>query len=445
MEFSNQKMKTIKMAPKMQPEVISREFVKPSFSTPNNHPSVHNLSFFDQIVPSFYVPLLFFYTSKNGETDHHRSTVLKISLSAALSHYYPLAGRIKDDVTVNCNDEGALFLEARLECNCAEILNNPDDEILKLLFPDSLYYKDSTLTGPVAVQVTYFKCGGMSIGICLSHKTLDMSSMTFFIKEWASLARNSEKEISPEFNIGSLYPPLDLPILTKKQEAPPVVDCVSRRIVFNGLKISNLKEMVANQVPNPTRVEVVTSLLYKSAISANAKATSSYSLKPNFMNHAMNLRTKISPALSERNIGNLIGMFPVLAREDTEIELGVLVKEFRKAKTQFSNSCANTISIKDICPLILESMKPLSEYLNVELYVCTSWCRYPFYESDFGWGKPLWVATILMNWKNFMILVDTKEGDGIEAFISLEEKAMAVFENDEELLSFCCINPSVSD
>ncbi|XP_065874660.1 tabersonine-19-hydroxy-O-acetyltransferase-like [Euphorbia lathyris] len=301
------------MAPKMQPEVISREFVKPSSSSPNNHPSVHNLSFFDQLNDSRYLPLLFFYTSKNGETEHHR---------------------IKDDVTIDCNDEGALFLEARLKCGLSEILKSPDDEILSLLLPDSLSYKDST-------------------------------------RDWS---------------------------------------CSSSKA--GGSSSSGL----------------------------HFKAISSDSLKPNFMNHAMSLRTKISPPLSERNIGYLIGMFPVLAREDKEIELGVLVKEFRKAKTQLSNSCANTTSIEDICPMILESMKPLSEYLNVELYVCTSWCRYPFYESDFGWEKPLWVATILFKLKNLMVLVDTREGDGIEAFISLEEKAMAVFENDEELLSFSCIN-----
>jgi hypothetical protein len=38
--------------------------------------------------------------------------------------------------------------------------------------------------------------------------------------------------------------------------------------------------------------------------------------------------------------------------------------------------------------------------------------------------------------------MDSKSGDGIEAFVTLEEKDMAAFECDEELLAFAALNPT---
>lgn len=38
--------------------------------------------------------------------------------------------------------------------------------------------------------------------------------------------------------------------------------------------------------------------------------------------------------------------------------------------------------------------------------------------------------------------MDTRNGDGIEALVSLEEQNMNVFEHDEELLRFASLNPN---
>ncbi|KAJ9169391.1 hypothetical protein P3X46_017593 [Hevea brasiliensis] len=437
------------MTTNMQPQIVSREKIKPSSSTPN-HKTIHTLSFFDQICPRIYVPLVFFYP-ENDHTiainDHnpgtdivHKSTVLKSSLSAALSLHYPLAGRIRDDFTIDCRDDGVIFLEAKAKCELSDILNHPREETLKLLFPDGLWYKDSILSSPLVVQITYFECGGISIAVCMCHKILDMTSMCSFINDWASLARNSGQEIRPEFNIGSSYPAVNLPIM----KPPRKVNCASRRLVFDASDIAKLKAIVANEVKNPTRVEVVTALLYKCAISASK--ASSGSLKPTVSHHAMNLRTRVFSPLSERCSGNLIGFYPVSTMEDDrEIEFFWLVKRLRQEKTQFSNTCSSeTLSGKELCLFILESVKWLRGNYpcngkDQEVYLFTSWCMFPLYEADFGWGKPEWVTTLCWEEKNFIIVMDKREGDGIEAFVTLEEEAMAMFEHDKELLDFASI------
>lgn len=66
----------------------------------------------------------------------------------------------------------------------------------------------------------------------------------------------------------------------------------------------------------------------------------------------------------------------------------------------------------------------------------TSWYGMPLYETNFGWGKPLRVGSARLPLKNLVGFVDTRNGDGIEAFISLEKQDMATFEVDNEFLSY---------
>ena len=68
--------------------------------------------------------------------------------------------------------------------------------------------------------------------------------------------------------------------------------------------------------------------------------------------------------------------------------------------------------------------------------VFTSLCRFPIYEADFGWGKPVWVGSTKMLYHNIVTFIDTKSGDGIEAWICLKEEDMVKFEMDKEVLTY---------
>lgn len=68
----------------------------------------------------------------------------------------------------------------------------------------------------------------------------------------------------------------------------------------------------------------------------------------------------------------------------------------------------------------------------------TSLCKFPLYDPDFGWGKPTWVGSPALTFKNLVVFMDTKTEDGIEAYVSLTGEDMAKFEADKELAA--CVN-----
>lgn len=73
---------------------------------------------------------------------------------------------------------------------------------------------------------------------------------------------------------------------------------------------------------------------------------------------------------------------------------------------------------------------------EVEMYRFSNWIRFPFYNIDFGFGKPIWVCTTNVPIKNIVVLMSTRAGDGIEAWVTLAEQVMAKFECHHELLEF---------
>ncbi|OWM70592.1 hypothetical protein CDL15_Pgr014265 [Punica granatum] len=81
---------------------------------------------------------------------------------------------------------------------------------------------------------------------------------------------------------------------------------------------------------------------------------------------------------------------------------------------------------------------------GVDIILCSSWCKLGFYDADFGWGMPIWVSSIGMCksvFLNLIYLVDTRSGNGIEAWVTLDEQEMALLEEDPELRAFASMNP----
>ena len=161
----------------MEVQIISQEIIKPSAPTPH-HLRTYKLSGKDQIAALAYVPVILFY-SPTSEMSSENSDYLKKAFSETLTLFYPLAGRIKDELFVDCNDDGATYIEAHVTCNMSVILQQPDIHRLEQLLPRKPDENIDELSTRVmlAAQVNYFDCGGIAVSVSVSHRVADGSSL----------------------------------------------------------------------------------------------------------------------------------------------------------------------------------------------------------------------------------------------------------------------------
>ncbi|KAL2515212.1 HXXXD-type acyl-transferase family protein [Forsythia ovata] len=418
------------MAPNV--EIISKEIIKPSSPTPDHLRNL-KLSFLDQVEPPVYVPLIFFYQFDELCFDADKSKLLKQSLSNTLTMFYPLAGRIHENSSIDCNDSGVEFIEARVHAVLSNVIHKSNmEELKKLLAVDPIGIVFDTL---LAVQINFFDCGGIAIGVCLSHQIADGTSLVEFMNTWAATCRGKAKIVQPCFDLARSFPPKDLlgsgftpNILITKEKI------VTKRFVFDKEKLAKLKEVAASgdgsQVQDPTRVEAVSAHIWKQFMEiAKNKIDEKKALF--FALHAVNLRPRTSPPLSEHAFGNC--WWPAIAvstSSDDNNGFSVLVTMLRNAIRKI-----NSDYMEQVKEDYLNHLSKLSDLLlkgDVELYNFTSWCRFPVYEVDYGWGKPCWVCTTTLPIKNIVILMNTPCGDGIEAWVNMLEQDMEMLESHQK-------------
>ncbi|KAK6139063.1 hypothetical protein DH2020_027186 [Rehmannia glutinosa] len=378
------------------------------------------LSYLDQLTPHLYFPVIFFYQpneTKGLSTSNHVqiSQHLKKSLSETLTSFYPLAGRIQDNFIIDCNDTGVEFIEARIDAQLKDSIQKPNMENLKQYLPvdpaEGGLGNEATL---LVVQITLFDCGGISVGICFSHK------------------------IARDFSSLFGFPRSDENFTTK-------------RFVFDKVKLAALRSQAVvatsssdstTHVKNPTNVELVSAFIWKIFINNVAKYSNNLrGIKKDFAAfHAVNLRARISsPDDDQYYLKNVFGNCIMSSLATT------------------NNTCNNTFhelvsklrsSIRKISDDYIEKAKNGDCYLNDlfglmsflakgELEYCrfSSWCSFPIYEVDYGWGNPIWVCTTALPLKNTIILARSKCGEGIEAWVNMNQDNLQVLETQIQLIS----------
>ncbi|KAJ6721986.1 F21J9.9 [Salix viminalis] len=424
---------------KLEIEVISKEVIKPSSPTPD-HLRHYQLSFLDQISPPVYNPLLLFYPADDGDVkinSTEKTNQLKQSLSEILSLYYPLAGRIQDNLVVECNDEGIPFFQAEVRCRLSQVSENPAPGELSKLIPFAL---DDAEGLPLGIQYNIFECGGIVVGLCISHKIGDALSLLTFIKSWAATSRGEEDHIMrPEFISATLFPPINISGF-KPATGIAKEDVVTKRFVFSSSSIELLKEKYSagvgsleneNQRP-PSRVEALSVFIWRrfmAATKSESRPERIYS-----MVHAVNLRSRMEPPLPEYSFGNYYRIAFTIPSAGTGGENYSLVRQVRDSIGKLDKQYVEKLQKgSEHLDFIKEQA---AGFLNGEIVYLnfTSLCRFPLYEADFGWGKPVWVGCPSLTFKNLVVFMDTASGDGVEALVHLKEEDMVKFQEDEELL-----------
>ncbi|KAE8023617.1 hypothetical protein FH972_009292 [Carpinus fangiana] len=427
---------------KVDIEIISKEIITPSSPTPH-HLRHYQLSFLDQIAPPVFMPLFLFFpkqASNNLITNLEQSNRLKKSLSEALTRFYPLAGQVKDSVYIDCNDEGVYYVEAEAKSQLVEFLQDPIPAEINKFLPFEL---DDVNEFPLVVQVTFFTCGGIAVGLGMSHKVGDGLSLFMFINSWAAIARGDGHTVTPRFASATFFPPRSL---TGFEPRTGIVkeNIVAKRFLFDASSVAALIAKYDDpRRVRPTRVEALSVFIWCRFMAAT-QSKSDPTDKIYTVLHAVNLRTRMDPPLSVNYFGNISRIAISIPSMDTDDDgrrgiVNQVRDSIRKVnaeyvkKLQESDGLAHFNFIKERAVQIRKG--------EVVSFSFTSLCRFPIYDADFGWGKPVWVSAARLTFKNLVTFIDTKTGNGIEAWINLKEEDMAKFECDEELLAHVSPTP----
>ena len=155
------------------------------------------------------------------------------------------------------------------------------------------------------------------------------------------------------------------------------------------------------------------------------------------------------PPLPATSIGNIF--WSAVAHYDTpkaEIELSELVDLVQRSVAEIDEGFVREMAGEEGFEGISRWLMRMKEVYCSKPYAYgfTSWRNMGLNEVDFGWGKASWVSvagpenSVL---KNVVVLKEGILGDGIEAWIMLDEDEMNILENDQQFLAFASFNPTI--
>lgn len=445
---------------------ICEELIKPSSPTPRELRE-HKISFIDEIIPHSSIPLIFFYKKSETITQSQICIHLKTSLSQTLTQFYPLAGRMKSQYSIDCNDEGVYYQESQVDASLLDIIKNQKSSELVQLTPYNSNGTTSTFQELLAIQVNLFNCGGIAISISISHKVGDASSLCTFIKTWCNASEglrsikccadspemkspsnigNNKVKKDPTFiSLSSIFPPRgttdDMPD-EKCVAIQPVAEKLEvKRFIFTVSNIAKMKDKLINYGynENVTRVEVIMALLWKCFMAAK-RCNSVAIIIP------MNIRQRIVPPLPENSFGNFFLITSDIASVGNN--WFSLVGKIKSAIGRIDGNYVEKIRGEDGFEFVKSNFNQLGKLItsqgdDVRVLTIGSWCKFPISGANFGWGESILTIVATLGVKNNIVLLDSVEfPGGIEAWVIITDQEMTLFEQDKELQDFTSLDAS---
>ncbi|CAJ1941772.1 unnamed protein product [Sphenostylis stenocarpa] len=422
------------------------------------------LSEWDQIGTINHVPTIYFYRpSKHFDLSPNYTNIastLKDSLSRVLVPFYPLAGRLywikNGRLELDCNAMGAQFIEAQSSLSLEDLGDFSPSSEYHYLVPTVDYTLPIHELPLVLVQLTNFKCGGISISIAISHALADGPSAMHFTSEWARLSRGEPLQTTPfidkkVFRAGE--PPLapltkcrvysefdDLPLLldqTKRTEERKKKTKVAI-LKLSKVQVETLRK-TANESHRPTksrgytRYESVTGHVWRSACKARGHKED----QPTALCVCVDSRGRMEPPLPKEYFGN--ATFDVVASslvgDLVSKPLGYASSRIREAiervNDEYVRSGIEFLKNQDDLsrfqyPYVIGSEKGLL-HGDPNLSV-VSWLTLPIYGVDFGWGKEVYMGPGTHDFDGDSLLLPGPDGDGsLLLALCLQEVHMDAF------------------
>lgn len=286
-------------------------------------------------------------------------------------------------------------------------------------------------TWKFSLQVTFLKCGGVTVGTGMHHVTMDGAGAFQFIRAWTALARGESPPAPAPFHDRTLL----------RARSPP-------RVPFEHPVYS---PCYLNGAPRPfvTRAYAVGPKLLAGIRSQCAAGASTYCAVTAHLWRAMcvarglpagaetrlrvpaNVRQRLRPPLPAAYFGNAIVRDLVTATVGDVLSrpLGFVAERIKRAVSRVDDAFVRSV----VDYLELESEKGSQAARGQlmpesDLWV-VSWLGMPIYDADFGWGRPGLVAPAQMFGSGTAYVTQGPDKDDpINVLFALEPEYLQTFE-----------------
>ncbi|KAF3950391.1 hypothetical protein ACB098_09G071600 [Castanea mollissima] len=411
---------------------------------------------------------------------------LKHSLSSALTHFPALAGRLITDsngyVHIECNDAGVDFILARAKHLSIKPILSPLHDVPGCF--REFFALDRTLSYSghfrplVAVQVTELS-DGVFIGCTVNHAVTDGTSFWHFFNTFAEICKGETKKITklPDFGRDTVF---NSPAVLEFPPGGPKVTFSGneplRERIFHFTRESILKLKLRansssngnndynNQLQKVTRsnghdesAEILgkqcNDVAWRAVKNRAAEISSFQSLcaqlwrsvtrarnfdtnKTTTFRMAVNCRHRLEPKLDPYYFGNAIQSIPTVATVGDVVnrDLRWCGDLLHKNVVAHDNETVRR-GVKDWErePRLF----PLGNFDGAMITMGSS-PRFPMYDNDFGWGKPLAIRSGGANkFDGKISAFPGREGNGsVDLEVVLSPETMAGLESDTEFMQY---------
>lgn len=369
---------------------------------------------------------------------------LKSSLSRVLVDFYPLAGRLREGdhgrLEVVCNDLGAEFVEALVNGLAFSDLER-EKFVIKPIFQMFTQWatytaKDEGAAPLLSIQVTRFDCGNVALGIAHSHVVADGHSLWHFMVSWAECGRGAPISMRPTHertllrveNSSKSKAVCDLKNIEDVKEGGPESG-KTHMFQFSQAMMRRLKQRAGGE--RISSYEALCAHIWRCASRARGHAME----KKLAFTSVVNMRRKMDPPLPEGFFGNALlwGTATATRKELEEEELITTAMRVRASTA----SCTSSAMEGWLQWLELYGMDGAIDRLSVNrarMRVSSS-PKFPVYDVDFGWGKPVAVRSAVVEELGKIVLYPgADEAGSVDVNIALPVDVMLRLQSDPSFI-----------
>ncbi|XP_056159444.1 omega-hydroxypalmitate O-feruloyl transferase-like isoform X2 [Syzygium oleosum] len=401
---------------------------------------LYALSNLDQTFP-YLIEIIFAFKGEGRGKRFATMETIRESLAKALVEFYPFAGRLvvgsDGKMAVRCTGEGVPFVEAMSEDDIGVLgdVSAIDPATLRKLVKHSDGAPTILEVPMLTVQLTTFKCGGIIVGIVMNHVLVDGKALTDFIACWTDLARARPPSVLPFLDRSVLCPrrppQIDFPhheYAPRDQRSEGIVNPQTKPLVYRSFcfkphTLILLKKVSTITVHNgssivPTTFEVISALAWISRTKA-LRIGPHETMK---LLTAVDGRPKFDPPLPSGYFGNGIALScaECSAGELTHKPFSFAVQKVHEAlQSVTENYIRSAIDHVELNRVLVDC--------GGNACCISKWNRLPFYNMDFGFGRPFQVAPATVPKNVIFVASHSRGSDNLIVSLGLPGDAMDVF------------------